>query len=122
MRLLITNNKILRCQSCSSPIVESMHSEFKERFEGKVWDCETQGCRNQNKPERSRCINCNKCIPQKQASNMKESIFGRLERLTEEKIRSLLGKRRSGMKTLAEFKMLTKKFVYILKHLPRVET
>lgn len=63
VRLLTTHNKILRCQSCSSPIVESMHSEFKRRFEGRVWDCETQGCRNENKPERSRCVNCSKCIP-----------------------------------------------------------
>lgn len=45
---------------------------------------------------------------------MKESIFGRLQRLTEVKLKSLLGNKRSKAKTLVEFKSLTKKFIYIL--------
>lgn len=85
-RLLIDTSKLIRCRYCTSPVIDTMVPKFESRYNGDEWKCNRVSCSNLNVPERSRCVNCHKCIPQDQTANMRESIFNRYERLTRDEI------------------------------------
>ena len=74
-RFLVCNNEIIKCTTCTSPVIDTMIPGFDKRYRGMIWSCKS--CRQPNKAEKSRCMHCRKCIPQELTYKLKDNIFDR---------------------------------------------
>jgi hypothetical protein len=54
-----------------------MRPFFKDAYDGRTWICHNPTCRNENGPERSRCVNCGKNIPVEEMGKVRDSVFSR---------------------------------------------
>ena len=124
-RFLGVTNRMVMCKKCSSPVTEAMVPRFADRFEGRMWTCNRQGCNNENTPDKSRCFNCNKSLPMAEVQKLQESVFGRFERATEADIAKDEIGREDGKGTapinLEKRKKQLNSFIYILERLPRFD-
>ena len=84
VRFLATNAKLVRCRTCTSPVIETMVPYFNRRYNGEKWKCKKPGCGVVNPADRSRCNSCSKNIAEGLSGKMKDSIFERYQRLRKE--------------------------------------
>lgn len=95
------------------------------------WTCRNPTCKNDNTPDRSRCVNCAKCIPPTNiaAKSMKESLFTRYTRLTTKEMEDddiMKDEEDGGVQgktsvSLAHRKKQINLFIHVLEELPRID-